>query len=63
MPAPSLADQEIYCSFCTKPKTDVAEMIAGAGVHICDECVGCAAASLTSRHSPRPARRSPGRTP
>ncbi len=40
MPAPSLAEQEIHCSFCAKPKTAVAKMIAGAGVYICNECVG-----------------------
>ncbi|MBP2702814.1 ClpX C4-type zinc finger protein [Microbispora sp. RL4-1S] len=40
MPAPSLTQQDIRCSFCGKPKTDVAKLIAGAGVHICNECVG-----------------------
>ncbi|WP_055481634.1 ClpX C4-type zinc finger protein [Sphaerimonospora mesophila] len=40
MPAPSLAEQEIHCSFCAKPKAAVAKMIAGAGVYICNECVG-----------------------
>ncbi|WP_214409763.1 ClpX C4-type zinc finger protein [Sphaerisporangium fuscum] len=40
MPAPSLADQDIRCSFCSKPKTEVDKMVAGPGVHICNECVG-----------------------
>jgi hypothetical protein len=27
------------CSFCTKPFTDVAKLVAGPGVYICSECV------------------------
>jgi ATP-dependent protease Clp ATPase subunit len=27
------------CSFCGKDHTDVAKLIAGPGVYICDECV------------------------
>jgi hypothetical protein len=27
------------CSFCTKPSTEVAKVIAGPGVYICDECI------------------------
>ncbi len=27
------------CSFCTKPDTQVAKLIAGPGVYICNECV------------------------
>ncbi|MEU7884707.1 ClpX C4-type zinc finger protein [Microbispora bryophytorum] len=49
MPAPSLAEQDIRCSFCSKPKTDVAKMIAGAGVHICNECVGLCAEILAAQ--------------
>jgi ClpX C4-type zinc finger protein len=30
---------DVACSFCEKPKTDVAKLIAGPGVFICDECV------------------------
>ena len=30
----------VNCSFCQKSKDDVAKLIAGAGVFICDECVG-----------------------
>jgi ATP-dependent Clp protease ATP-binding subunit ClpX len=29
----------IYCSFCGKNQDEVDKMIAGAGVHICNECV------------------------
>ena len=28
-----------YCSFCGKSDTDVKRLIAGVGVHICNECV------------------------
>jgi len=28
-----------HCSFCTKDEADVAQMVAGPGVHICNECV------------------------
>jgi ClpX C4-type zinc finger len=27
------------CSFCLKPAQDVAKLVAGPGVYICDECV------------------------
>ncbi|MEU7693290.1 hypothetical protein FLW53_25440 [Microbispora sp. SCL1-1] len=49
MPAPSLADQDIRCSFCSKPKTAVAKVIAGAGVYICNECVGLCAEILAAQ--------------
>lgn len=29
----------IHCSFCDKPARDVAKMVAGPGVHICNECI------------------------
>ncbi|TDD47609.1 hypothetical protein E1286_16910 [Nonomuraea terrae] len=31
---------KLRCSFCHKKSTDVNKLIAGPGVHICDECVG-----------------------
>ncbi|RZJ60814.1 MAG: AAA family ATPase, partial [Hymenobacter sp.] len=30
---------EIACSFCNKPKRDVAVMISGINAHICEKCV------------------------
>jgi ATP-dependent Clp protease ATP-binding subunit ClpX len=30
----------VRCSFCAKPSSDVAKVIAGPGVYICNECVG-----------------------
>jgi hypothetical protein len=32
--------QTLCCSFCNKDKGSVAQLIAGPGVYICDECVG-----------------------
>ncbi|WP_432931474.1 ClpX C4-type zinc finger protein [Microbispora sp. CA-135349] len=48
MPAPSLQEQDIRCSFCSKSKNDVTKMIAGAGVYICNECVGLCAEILAA---------------
>jgi hypothetical protein len=28
------------CSFCLKPESEVARLVAGPGVYICSECVG-----------------------
>lgn len=28
------------CSFCAKEQSQIAKMVAGAGVYICNECVG-----------------------
>lgn len=30
---------EISCSFCAKPAPEVAKIIAGPGIYICNECV------------------------
>lgn len=30
---------QVDCSFCTKPSSQVAKVIAGPGVYICNECV------------------------
>jgi hypothetical protein len=40
------------CSFCAKPNTDVARLVAGAGVYICNECVDLCAA-IVAEHAPR----------
>jgi hypothetical protein len=34
------------CSFCGKPDTKVDKLVAGAGVHICNECVALAASII-----------------
>jgi hypothetical protein len=38
----------INCSFCGKPAGDVAKVIAGPGVYICNECVNLCNAILAS---------------
>jgi ATP-dependent Clp protease ATP-binding subunit ClpX len=38
--APAASSHTVHCSFCTKSAPDVAKLIAGPGVFICDECVG-----------------------
>ncbi|WP_405084212.1 ClpX C4-type zinc finger protein [Microbispora sp. NBC_01389] len=48
MLAPSLSEQDIRCSFCSKSKTEVKKMVAGPGVHICNECVGLCAKILAA---------------
>jgi hypothetical protein len=34
-----MATETARCSFCAKPSTEVEKMVAGPGVHICNECV------------------------
>jgi hypothetical protein len=31
--------EALHCSFCAKSQFDVAKLVAGPGVYICDECV------------------------
>jgi hypothetical protein len=38
-PTTTAAKALATCSFCRKPHTEVAWMVAGPGVYICDECV------------------------
>lgn len=35
-------DGALWCSFCGKAAAEVQRLVAGPGVHICDECVGLA---------------------
>jgi ClpX C4-type zinc finger len=38
---PSVAKRRaLCCSFCSKSQLDVAKLVGGPGVYICDECVG-----------------------
>lgn len=38
-PAPAAPPSTLYCSFCGKTQHEVAKLIAGPDVFICDECV------------------------
>ena len=40
--------ENLNCSFCGKPSTDVDKLIAGPAVHICNECVGLCAEIIGS---------------
>ena len=37
--APGTAALQVSCSFCAKPSSAVAKVIAGPGVYICNECI------------------------
>jgi hypothetical protein len=39
-PSQAAAEPVMACTFCTKPSTGVARLVAGPGVFICNECVG-----------------------
>lgn len=57
MASPDTVAEVACCSFCNKPSTEVDKLVAGAGVHICNECVALSAsiieASLGSPAKPR----------
>ncbi|MFF4411730.1 ClpX C4-type zinc finger protein [Streptosporangium sp. NPDC001559] len=59
MPVTSFAEQEIHCSFCAKPKTEVEKVIAGPGVYICNECVDLCVAILAETRTPAAERGEP----
>lgn len=44
--------QLVACSFCGKSSKDVQKLIAGPGVHICDECVGLCGEILDESRAP-----------
>ncbi len=46
---------QVRCSFCAKPSSEVAKVIAGPGVYICDECVQlCNAILAEEQQKPSP---------
>lgn len=58
MPEPKVDPQEakataisklLFCSFCAKSQEEVAKLIAGPAVFICDECVGLCDAILADK--------------
>lgn len=46
MATPDAATEHLRCSFCGKAHTEVNKLVAGPGVHICNECVGLAEAII-----------------
>ncbi len=37
-----MVDRTLFCTFCRKSEHQVARLLAGPGVYICDECVAAA---------------------
>jgi ClpX C4-type zinc finger len=48
------AKTALACSFCGKSNTEVARLIAGPGVYICDQCVGLCTSILDEAKSDEP---------
>lgn len=46
---------KLRCSFCKKNDAEVAKLVAGPGVHICDECVAVATRLMEAPPPQRPA--------
>ena len=44
----------LICTFCNRPQDEVARLIAGPKVYICDACVALAERSLTGSSDPAP---------
>lgn len=42
----------LFCSFCQKPHTEVAKLVAGPAAHICDACI-----KIAADHVRKPVRR------
>jgi ATP-dependent protease Clp ATPase subunit len=42
------------CSFCGKRESEVAKLVAGPHVHICDTCVATAARLMADPPAPQP---------
>ncbi|MFE0651964.1 ClpX C4-type zinc finger protein [Streptomyces sp. NPDC059534] len=53
MPAETMQRGARTCSFCGTPEADVAKLIAGPGVTICNTCVDLAA-SIVAEYRPGP---------
>ncbi|MER6177752.1 ClpX C4-type zinc finger protein [Streptosporangium sp. NPDC001681] len=56
MTPPDAPAELARCSFCGKPDTKVDRLVAGPGVHICNECVALAASIIDGSlgHPPGP---------
>jgi hypothetical protein len=48
MPATTERPVAAACSFCLKPSNEVARLVAGPGVYICNECVALSAQLIES---------------
>jgi hypothetical protein len=52
MPDTERWEAKLHCSFCHKQSAQVAKLIAGPGVHICDQCVELCQKILQQESSP-----------
>jgi ClpX C4-type zinc finger len=50
--APKWIDGSLRCSFCGKARSEVARLVAGPGVYICNECVGLCSEIITEEQAP-----------
>jgi hypothetical protein len=46
-----MTEATLHCSFCRKSQHDVAKLIAGPGIAVCDECIHGLACIVTGRDS------------
>jgi hypothetical protein len=46
MTSADTAAELVWCSFCGKSNTEVEKLVAGPGVHICNDCVDLAASII-----------------
>ena len=42
--------RKLHCSFCGKSETEVAKLVAGPRVYICDSCVTIASSIIRDSH-------------
>src|SRR5262245_46155501 len=50
--------RDAVCTFCERPPSEVAKLIAGPNIYICDRCVAAAESTAAGRVTPaKPARR------
>jgi len=45
---------KLRCSFCKKSEAEIAKLVAGPGVRICDECVAIASRLMEAPPPPAP---------
>jgi hypothetical protein len=53
-PASSTYTSLLHCSFCNEPQDQVAKLIAGPGVYICDRCITLCQEILDEQIPPPP---------
>ena len=46
--------RQLRCSFCKKPESEVAKLVAGPRVYICDACVAVASRIMDGPIDPSP---------